>query len=187
MTSYRRYFIPGGTYFFTVTLADRSSSLLTQNIAALRAAFRHVRTEMPFVVDAIVVLPDHLHTIWVLPPDDADFSTRWKKIKAAFSRQLPKIERRSESRTSKGERGIWQRRFWEHAVRNEAASFFNDVTARALPPSDLARLALVSAFKSSSVSVCPARCRCEAMGAPMTPRPTKPMRSPVCVGKVVTF
>lgn len=120
MTNYRRYFVPGGTYFFTVTLADRSLPLLTDNIAALRSALRHVRTEMPFVVDAIVVLPDHLHTIWVLPPGDSDFSTRWKKIKAAFSRQLPRIERRSESRARKGERGIWQRRFWEHALRDEA-------------------------------------------------------------------
>lgn len=120
MTDYRRYFVSGGTYFFTATLADRSLPLLTDNIAALRAAFRHVRTEMPFVVDAIVVLPDHLHTIWVLPPGDADFSTRWKKIKAAFSRQLPRIEHLSESRTRKGERGIWQRRFWEHALRDEA-------------------------------------------------------------------
>ena len=120
MTDYRRYFVPGGTYFFTVTLAARSLPLLTENITALRHAFRNVRTEMPFVVDAIVVLPDHLHTIWVLPPGDPDFSTRWKKIKAAFSRQLPRIERRSESRTQKGERGIWQRRFWEHALRDEA-------------------------------------------------------------------
>ena len=120
MTDYRRYFVPGGTYFFTATLADRSLPLLTENIATLRAAFRHVRAEMPFGVDAIVVLPDHLHTIWVLPPGDSDFSTRWKKIKAAFSRQLPRIEHRSESRTRKGERGIWQRRFWEHALRDEA-------------------------------------------------------------------
>jgi len=120
VTSYRRYFIPGGTYFFTATLADRSRSLLTDNISALRVAFRRVRAEMPFVVDAIVVLPDHLHTIWVLPPGDADFSTRWKKIKAVFSRELPRVERRSQSRTRKGERGIWQRRFWEHALRDEA-------------------------------------------------------------------
>ena len=120
MTDYRRYFFPGGTYFFTVTLADRSSSLLMENVAALRTAFRDVRTEMPFVLDAIVVLPDHLHTIWILPPGDSDFSTRWKKIKAGFSRQVPKIESRSQSRIGKGERGIWQRRFWEHAVRDEA-------------------------------------------------------------------
>src|SRR4030065_4009 len=120
VTDYRRYFVPGGTYFFTVTLANRSQPLLTENIAALRTAFRHVRTETPFVVDAIVVLPDHLHTIWVLPPGDSDFSTRWKKLKAAFSRQLPRVKHLSESRTRKGERGIWQRRFWEHALRDEA-------------------------------------------------------------------
>lgn len=68
----------------------------------------------------MVVLPEHLHCLWRLPPGDADFSTRWKKIKAAFSRAQPKTELRSASRAAKGERGIWQRRFWEHAVRDEA-------------------------------------------------------------------
>jgi putative transposase len=120
VTDYRRYFVPGGSYFFTVALADRSLPLLTENITGLRTAFRHVRTEMPFTIDAIVVLPDHLHTIWVLPPGDSDFSTRWKKIKAVFSRHLPDFEYRSVSRTQKGERGIWQRRFWEHALRDES-------------------------------------------------------------------
>jgi putative transposase len=116
VTDYRRYFVPGGTYFFTATVADRSLPLLTDNISALRAAFRHVRAELPFAVDAIVVLPDHLHTIWVLPPGDADFSTRWKKIKATFSASY-QDRAPSESRTRKGERGIWQRRFWEQGTR----------------------------------------------------------------------
>jgi len=92
---------------------------LTENILALRKAWREVRRELPFKTEAVVVLPDHLHCIWTLPPEDADFSSRWRKIKAAFSRQLPKSERRSASRLQKGERGIWQRRFWEHALRDE--------------------------------------------------------------------
>jgi len=119
VTDYRRYFVPGGTYFFTVALADGFVPLLTEHVAALRRAFRRVRTEMSFRTEAIVVLPDHLHTLWVLPPGDADFPTRWKKIKVAFSRALPNSEQRSISRTHKGERGIWQRRFWEHVIRNE--------------------------------------------------------------------
>ena len=120
MTDYRRYFVPGGTYFFTVALTDRSVPLLTEHVVALRRSFRRVRTEMPFSTEAIVVLPDHLHTLWTLPPGDADFPARWKKIKATFSRALPKTEPRSTSRTQKGERGIWQRRFWEHVIRDEA-------------------------------------------------------------------
>jgi len=119
MTNYRRHFVAGGSYFFTVNLAERSSALLTENVHALRKAWREVRRELPFKTEAVVVLPDHLHCIWTLPPEDADFSSRWRKIKAAFSRQLPKIERRSASRLQKGERGIWQRRFWEHALRDE--------------------------------------------------------------------
>jgi putative transposase len=70
-------------------------------------------------MEAIVILPDHLHCIWTLSEGDDDFSTRWRQVKAAFSRQLPKTERRSQSRLNKGERGIWQRRFWEHAIRDE--------------------------------------------------------------------
>ena len=116
ITNYRRHFIAGGSYFFTVNLAERSSALLTENIHALRKAWREVRRELPFKTEAIVVLPDHMHCIWTLPPEDADFSARWRKIKAIFSRQLPKIERRSMSRLDKGERGIWQRRFWGYAA-----------------------------------------------------------------------
>jgi putative transposase len=71
-------------------------------------------------MEAIVILPDHLHCIWTLSEGDDDFSTRWRQIKAAFSRQLPKTERHSQSRLNKGERGIWQRRFWEHAIRGDA-------------------------------------------------------------------
>lgn len=119
MPRYIRAFVPGGTFFFTVALLERRRRLLTSHIEALREAFASVRAERPFVIDAMVVLPDHLHCIWTLPPDDADFSSRWHAIKARFSRSSPKGERLSPRRTAKGERGIWQRRFWEHAIRDE--------------------------------------------------------------------
>jgi putative transposase len=119
MTAYRRHYVPGGSYFFTVNLEDRSKKLLTENIDILREAVRVVREEHPFNLVAMAVLPDHLHAIWTLPPGDADFSVRWRKIKAGFSRRLGKGEVISASRASKGERGIWQRRFWEHMLRDE--------------------------------------------------------------------
>jgi putative transposase len=119
MTSYRRNFIAGGSFFFTVNLAERRLSLLTQHIDELRAAFRQTRRRHPFTIDAICVLPDHLHTVWTLPEADADFATRWRLIKSAFSRGLPTDERISDSRAAKGERGIWQRRYWEHTIRDE--------------------------------------------------------------------
>src|SRR3954454_12732453 len=113
MTNYRRNFVPGGSYFFTVNLADRRFRLLIEHVNALRSAFRHVRARHPFSIEAIVVLPDHLHTIWTLPDGDADFALRWQLLKSAFSRSLPKEEQVSASRREKGERGIWQRRYWE--------------------------------------------------------------------------
>jgi putative transposase len=119
MTSYRRNFVPGGSYFFTVNLADRRSRLLTEHIELLRGAFRDVRLKHPFTIEATVVLPDHLHAILTLPDGSADFATRWRLVKAAFSRGLPGGEHVSSSRASKGERGIWQRRYWEHTLRDE--------------------------------------------------------------------
>ena len=120
MTNYRRSRVAGASYFFTVNLAERSQSLLVEHIASLRTAFRRVHRSHPFTTDAIVVLPDHLHAIWSLPADDGDFALRWRLIKTAFSRGLPRIECRSASRQAKQERGIWQRRYWEHLIRDEA-------------------------------------------------------------------
>jgi REP-associated tyrosine transposase len=117
--SYRRNFVLGGSFFFTVNLAERRSRLLVDNIESLRAVFRDVRRRHPFAIDAIAVLPDHLHAIWTLPEGDTDFSTRWSLIKAGFSRGLPKGERVSRSRCRKRERAIWQRRYWEHTLRDE--------------------------------------------------------------------
>jgi putative transposase len=119
MTNYRRHFVSGGSYFFTVNLAERRLRLLTEHIDTLRAAFRYARIRHPFGIDAIIVLPDHLHAIWTLPDGDSDFSLRWRLIKASFSRGLPSEEAVSPSRSSKGERGIWQRRYWELRLRDE--------------------------------------------------------------------
>jgi putative transposase len=121
MRHYLRCRASGGTYFFTVNLAERrGNSLLVDRIAALRDAFRITRAERPFELQAIVVLPEHLHCLWRLPEGDADYSTRWRLIKSRFSRALPANERRTRSRRGKGERGIWQRRYWEHLVRGDA-------------------------------------------------------------------
>jgi putative transposase len=120
MTNYRRNVVPGGCYFFTVAIADRRLRLLTDHVEHLRSAFRDTRMRHPFVVDAIVILPDHLHAIWTLPEGDGDFASRWRLIKSAFSRGLPRGERVSASRVSKAERGIWQRRYWEHVIRDDA-------------------------------------------------------------------
>ena len=119
MVNYRRCRIAGGCFFFTVALTNRRTSLLTRHICILREAFRSVMNAHPFFIDAIVVLPDHLHCILSLPQNDDDYSMRWRQVKSAFSRQLPTQEHRSRSRIQKNERGIWQRRFWEHAIRNE--------------------------------------------------------------------
>ncbi|HSP01204.1 MAG TPA: transposase, partial [Thioalkalivibrio sp.] len=112
---YRRSRVAGATYFFTVNLADRHQTWLVDHIDTLRLAFCSVMQGHPFALDAIVVLPDHLHALWTLPPDDCDFATRWMLIKGQFSRGMPDLERRSRSRSRirKGERGIWQRRYWE--------------------------------------------------------------------------
>jgi putative transposase len=116
MPDYRRNRVPGGTYFFTVNLLERNSDLLVTQVALLREAVRRVRSKRPFHIDAWVILPDHMHAIWTLPPDNTDYSGRWKAIKIAFAKGIPRTERLSAVRTSKGERGIWQRRFWEHTI-----------------------------------------------------------------------
>lgn len=120
MRSYKRARITGGAYFFTVNLAERhANDLLIRRIAELREAFRRTRQQHPFGLEAIVVLPDDLHCLWQLPPEDDDFPTRWRLIKACFSRSIEEGERISRSRRCKGERGIWQRRYWEYMIRDE--------------------------------------------------------------------
>lgn len=125
MTNYRRVHNKGATYFFSVALANRSSAILIDEIGALRDAYSLTCYERPFYCDAFVVLPDHLHAVWTLPEGDADFSTRWGAIKARFTRSIKAGGKmglnpilRSPSNVRKGDGGIWQRRFWEHCIRD---------------------------------------------------------------------
>ncbi len=119
MPNYRRHYVPGGTYFFTANLFDRKSPLLVTCIDILRRAVRQTLLEKPFYIDAWTVLPDHLHCIWTLPEGDADYPARWKKIKNLFSRSIAQTEKRSSAQIGKGERNIWQRRYWAHTIRDE--------------------------------------------------------------------
>ena len=135
MSRYRRMYVPGGTYFFTVNLAKRGADLLVRRVANLRHAVQETQATRPFRIDAFVVMPDHLHAVWTLPKGDADFSVRWGAIKGRFSREvrragfvppptLPRVERGEFAgvnpglRSEKGELAIWQRRFWEHCIRD---------------------------------------------------------------------
>jgi putative transposase len=119
MPRYRRVRINGGTYFFTVNLADRSSALLVEKVDLLRRAYGHVQERHPFKTVAICILPDHVHAIWTLPDADADFPLRWNLIKGGFSRALSSAPNRSTSKNAKSEKGIWQRRYWEHVIRDD--------------------------------------------------------------------
>jgi putative transposase len=119
MVLYRRNHVPGATYFFTVALRDRTTRLLTGHVSELRRAYAEVWSRRPFETVALAVLPDHLHAIWRLPEGDADYSGRWRAIKAAFVINL----RRSGvavAENARREAGVWQRRFWEHTIRDEA-------------------------------------------------------------------
>jgi len=118
MPDYRRNRVPGGTYFFTVNLLDRSGTLLVTHINLLSDAVRNARARSPFHIDARVVLPEHTHCIWTLPPND-DFSGRWRALKKSFTKTIPPTERRSAVRWQRHERGTWQRRFWEHTIRDD--------------------------------------------------------------------
>jgi putative transposase len=120
MKTYRRNRVPGGTYFFTVNLFGRQSQLLIEQIDLLRDAVRMVKAKKPFHIDAWVVLPEHIHAIWTLPAGDSDYSGRWKAIKIAFSKAIERNEFRTVARVLKRERGIWQRRFWEHTIQDDA-------------------------------------------------------------------
>jgi putative transposase len=120
MADYRRNFVQGGSYFFTVNLADRRSTLLVDRIVELREIVRQVHRQKPFRIDAWVVLPEHMHCIWTLPEGDIDYPGRWRAIKKAFSKSVPapvgigRYARRSR------EREVWQRRYWEHTIVNDA-------------------------------------------------------------------
>lgn len=119
MSRYIRPEVTGATVFFTVTLSQRGDDLLVREVERLREAVRLTRRERPFEIVAWVVLPDHVHCIWQMPAGDRDYGTRWRIIKARFSRGLP-IGVQRASHAARAERGIWQRRFWEHHVRDAA-------------------------------------------------------------------
>lgn len=116
---YRRANVPGGAYFFTVNLANRASRLLIEHVDVLRDAVRTVKQNHPFDIFAWSVMPEHMHAVWRMPERDADFSKRWMLIKQRFSWEIERRETITPSRKRKGERGIWQRRFWEHLITDE--------------------------------------------------------------------
>jgi putative transposase len=118
MSRYRRLEIEGGAFFFTLALAERGSNLLVRHIERLRSAYAAVEKRHPFETVAICILPDHIHALWQLPDGDADYASRWSLLKSGFSRGLPPAKR-SMSKIRKREKGIWQRRYWEHAIRND--------------------------------------------------------------------
>jgi putative transposase len=120
MSRYRRAKIAGGIFFFTVALADRSSDLLVREVDRLRRSYRTMQERLPFETVAICILPDHLHAVWQLPDEDVDFALRWNLFKSSFSRGLSAVPTRSKSKITKREKGIWQRRYWEHAIRDDA-------------------------------------------------------------------
>jgi putative transposase len=115
MTDYRHNRVPGGTFFFTVRLLDPASTLLTEHVSAFGEAIRHARTKKPFHVDAWVVLPDHAHSIWTLPPGDTDCASRWRAVKIAFSKALHKA-----SAAQAGHGAIWARHFQQRAIADDA-------------------------------------------------------------------
>ena len=125
MPHYHRSYTPGGTYFFTVVTYQRANILRTDTArSALRRAFITCKQRWPFETVAIVLLDDHLHTIWTLPSDDTNYSRRWSWIKREFGKAWlaaggTQRVSTSKSRNTRGERGVWQRRFWEHTIRNE--------------------------------------------------------------------
>jgi putative transposase len=120
MSRYIRSFVPGATYFFTVNLADRTSDLLVRDIEKLRSAYAGVQRRHPFETIAISVLPEHVHALWRLPDGDENFALRWQQIKRDFSTQVDTPRPVRPSLAAKREMGIWQRRYWEHQIRDEA-------------------------------------------------------------------
>ena len=124
MSRYRRSLAEGATYFFTVNTYRRKKLLTHPDVrTTLHEAIERVREQMPFTIDAWVLLPDHLHAIWTLPKDDAAYGKRWGMIKAQVSRGCAHLTdgntTRSASRIERHERDFWQRRFWEHQIRDE--------------------------------------------------------------------
>ncbi len=117
MVYYRRARTSGGSYFFTLALQDRTSSLLIKHIHSVTTAFRQTRTHNLFITLAIVILPEHLHVLWQLPPHDCDYSKRWRQIKTYFTQAVIK-QGVVLNKNARGEYNLWQQRFWEHQIRD---------------------------------------------------------------------
>ena len=120
---YRRAKAPGSTFFFTVVTFNRRKIFTDeQTVALLRQAIEAVQAGRPFKIEAAVILPDHVHMLWRLPDGDGDYATRWRLIKSYFTRRWPgsRDYPTTLSRQNKGERAVWQRRYWEHLIRDEA-------------------------------------------------------------------
>ena len=118
MVHYRRSRVAGGTFFFTVNLRDRRHAMLIDHIAALRSIVRDVKAELPFGIDAMVVLPDHWHAVWTMPPDDAGYARRLRLVKARFTKHLLRVGT-TIAKDERGEYQLWQKRFWEHTIRDD--------------------------------------------------------------------
>ena len=121
MSRYVRFPLPGATYFFTVALQDRSARYLVDHVADLRACLAEVKDRHPFTIDAMVVLPEHLHALWTLPGGDGDFAVRWMLLKQGFTRRLNSngaLDEAAAGHRRKGQRSLWQQRFWEHQIRD---------------------------------------------------------------------
>ena len=119
MPNYRRSYATGACWFFTVNLQDRRQSLLIDNIELLKQCIKTVKRQRPFTINAWVVLPEHMHCIWTLPEGDTDYPGRWRAIKKAFSRAIPQVEFSTFRQIRQHRRGIWQRGYWEHWIRDE--------------------------------------------------------------------
>jgi putative transposase len=120
---YRRQLIPNASYFFTVVTHNRRAIFNNeQSIDILRKAFREVRVKYPYTIDAIVILPDHIHCIWTLPENDTDYTTRWRLIKTWFTKHCNSalLVEADDSRKGRNQQAIWQHRYWEHVIRDEA-------------------------------------------------------------------
>ncbi|MCK4841143.1 MAG: transposase [Methylococcales bacterium] len=119
MVNYRRAYIEGGMYFFTVTLKNRQQNYLTTYVDALRDSFAYVKKHQPFEIIAIVILPEHLHCLWHLPRGDDNYAGRWRAIKSRFTRALIKSGA-DLHKNKRGEYNLWQSRYWEHSIRDES-------------------------------------------------------------------
>lgn len=119
MPNYRRSKVKGGTYFFTVNTLNRNAGLLTLHIDKLRQSFKDVKYNYPFKIDALVILPDHFHLVMTLPQNDNDYSNRLRLIKHGFTKRIQNNDTNHVSRLIRNEKGVWQRRFWEHQIRDD--------------------------------------------------------------------